>query len=164
MACPTLPCPVRPVLRLLFVILLWLASSLGKSGTHLQTFGWFPCAPLLFLVICCTCKMMQELQFRLCEVCTGIEGVMRSCCKKTLGVLRENKESLITIIEVEPSFANQQLCASVNCGGHLCYACVVSSLLLLSAVNLIYGSISCCMPEPSFRPPTLFQSGVCVCV
>ena len=65
--------------------------------------------------------MMQELQIRLCEVCTGIEGVMRSCCEKTLGVLRENKESLITIIEVEPSFATQQLCASVNCGGHLCY-------------------------------------------
>ena len=31
---------------------------------------------------------------------TGVEGVMRSCCEKTLGVLRENKESLITIIEV----------------------------------------------------------------
>ncbi|KAL3152004.1 hypothetical protein ABBQ32_001124 [Trebouxia sp. C0010 RCD-2024] len=31
---------------------------------------------------------------------TGVEGVMRSCCEKTLGVLRENKESLITVIEV----------------------------------------------------------------
>ena len=30
----------------------------------------------------------------------GVEGVMRSCCEKTMGVLRQNKESLITIIEV----------------------------------------------------------------
>lgn len=30
----------------------------------------------------------------------GVEGVMRSCCEKTLGVLQKNKESLITIIEV----------------------------------------------------------------
>ena len=33
-------------------------------------------------------------------VCVGVEGVMRSCCEKTLGVLRQNKESLLTIIEV----------------------------------------------------------------
>ena len=30
----------------------------------------------------------------------GVEGVMRICCEKTLGVLRQNKESLLTIIEV----------------------------------------------------------------
>ena len=34
---------------------------------------------------------------------------MRSCCEKTLGVLRENKESLITIIEVKPFCATQML-------------------------------------------------------
>ncbi len=32
---------------------------------------------------------------------SGVEGLMRSCCEKTLGVLRQNKESLITIIEVQ---------------------------------------------------------------
>lgn len=31
---------------------------------------------------------------------TGVEGVMRSCCEHTLAVLRQNKESLLTIIEV----------------------------------------------------------------
>lgn len=83
--------------------------------------------------------MMQELHFRLCELCTGIEGVMRSCCEKTLGVLRENKESLITIIEVEPSCATQQLCASVNCGGTCVIPCAlsVSCCLLLSLPDMV---------------------------
>lgn len=31
---------------------------------------------------------------------TGIEGVFRRCCEKTLSVMRENKEALLTIIEV----------------------------------------------------------------
>ncbi|KAK9806879.1 hypothetical protein WJX72_005975 [[Myrmecia] bisecta] len=31
---------------------------------------------------------------------TGVEGVMRRCCEETLRVLRANKESLLTIIEV----------------------------------------------------------------
>ncbi|XP_062191304.1 serine/threonine-protein kinase ATM isoform X2 [Phragmites australis] len=31
---------------------------------------------------------------------TGVEGVFRRCCEKTLSVMRENKEALLTIIEV----------------------------------------------------------------
>lgn len=42
--------------------------------------------------------MRYEGQRLVCVV--GVEGVMRSCCEKTMGVLRQNKESLITIIEV----------------------------------------------------------------
>ena len=42
--------------------------------------------------------MRYEGQRLVCIV--GVEGVMRSCCEKTMGVLRQNKESLITIIEV----------------------------------------------------------------
>ena len=34
------------------------------------------------------------------QIPAGVEGVMRSCCEKTMGVLRQNKESLLTIIEV----------------------------------------------------------------
>jgi phosphatidylinositol kinase/protein kinase (PI-3 family) len=31
---------------------------------------------------------------------TGVEGVFRRCCEKTLSVMRANKEALVTIIEV----------------------------------------------------------------
>lgn len=31
---------------------------------------------------------------------TGVEGVFRRCCEKTLSVMRANKEALLTIIEV----------------------------------------------------------------
>ncbi|KAJ0106491.1 hypothetical protein Patl1_18036 [Pistacia atlantica] len=31
---------------------------------------------------------------------TGVEGVFRRCCEKTLSVMRTNKEALLTIIEV----------------------------------------------------------------
>ncbi|KAK9117159.1 hypothetical protein Sjap_016106 [Stephania japonica] len=31
---------------------------------------------------------------------TGVEGVFRRCCEKTLSVMRSNKEALLTIIEV----------------------------------------------------------------
>ena len=61
-------------------------------------------------------RMQDRTRERFSELCaTGVEGVMRSCCEKTLGVLRENKESLITIIEVEPCCTIQTLvCASVT--------------------------------------------------
>lgn len=45
----------------------------------------------------CRCMRCKGL-WVVCVV--GVEGVMRSCCEKTMGVLRQNKESLITIIEV----------------------------------------------------------------
>lgn len=32
---------------------------------------------------------------------TGVEGVFRRCCEKTLSVMRTNKEALLTIIEVQ---------------------------------------------------------------
>lgn len=32
---------------------------------------------------------------------TGVEGVFRRCCEKTLSVMRTNKEALLTIVEVE---------------------------------------------------------------
>jgi len=31
---------------------------------------------------------------------TGVEGVFRRCCEKTLSVMRTNKEALLTIVEV----------------------------------------------------------------
>lgn len=31
---------------------------------------------------------------------TGVEGVFRRCCEKTLCVMRANKEALLTIVEV----------------------------------------------------------------
>ena len=60
---------------------------------------------------------------------------MRSCCEKTLGVLRENKESLITIIEVKPSCTTQMpVCAAVMVT--TATSCVCNHLpRLLSAVG-----------------------------
>ena len=71
---------------------------------------------------------------------TGVEGVMRSCCEKTLGVLRENKESLITIIEVAASCmpTNRLMCASVLTmmpSQHLYAASWPCCFMLLSAVS-----------------------------
>lgn len=37
---------------------------------------------------------------------TGVEGVFRRVCEATLSVLRENKEALLTIIEVK----SRQMC------------------------------------------------------
>lgn len=34
---------------------------------------------------------------------TGVEGVFRRCCEKTLSVMRANKEALLTIVEVQYS-------------------------------------------------------------
>lgn len=31
---------------------------------------------------------------------TGVDGVFRSCCKRTMQVLRENKDIIITLLEV----------------------------------------------------------------
>ena len=34
----------------------------------------------------------------------GIEGVFRRCCEKTLGVMRDSQEAIMTIVEVSFSF------------------------------------------------------------
>ena len=63
---------------------------------------------------------------------TGIEGVMRSCCEKTLGVLRKNKESLITIIEVMAILRDPQAYVCIT-GGNGTICCVLPSCLLFHA-------------------------------
>ncbi|KAH7439401.1 hypothetical protein KP509_04G059200 [Ceratopteris richardii] len=51
-------------------------------------------------------KMPERIPFRLTRDIvdgmgvTGVEGVFRRCCEKTLFVLRANKDALLTIIEV----------------------------------------------------------------
>ena len=50
---------------------------------------------------CCACLLLASCRTdSLVHHGVGVEGVMRSCCEHTLGVLRQNKESLLTIIEV----------------------------------------------------------------
>lgn len=38
----------------------------------------------------------------------GVDGVMRRCCEQSMRIMRDNKESLLTIIEVALSPPNAQ--------------------------------------------------------
>ena len=68
---------------------------------------------------------------------------MRSCCEKTLGVLRENKESLITIIEVKPCDLNACVCVSAMATTETSFVCYHGHTA--SAVDFRTDSTSCCI-------------------
>ena len=67
---------------------------------------------------------------------SGVEGVMRSCCEKTLGVLRQNKESLITIIEV--CNAKRKCARILTCSTYASRA--IPSVITLSVQKCMFRS------------------------
>ena len=60
---------------------------------------------------------------------------MRSCCEKTMGVLRQNKESLITIIEVLDTESS-------------CWYSVPAWCMLKNTQKTCYNSAFACSQSP----------------
>ena len=70
----------------------------------------------------------------------GVEGVMRRCCEQTLRIMRENRESLLTIIEVTVMALRSSACPN---GGSCCHTRPTG----LDTSLLLWG-----LPRPAVLP------------